>query len=90
MGINMSKTKEATAVAEPYISEYDQYAGTYKFEPLGVETEHGFFAVDRAPTWLIEGQKVLVGGLCEYASAEEANQGDRVPIRMTIKTLDPL
>lgn len=86
----MSKKQEATAAAEPFISEYDAYAGTYSVEPLGVNTDAGFFPVDRAPLWLIDGQKVLIAGRCEYASVEESQDCQRVPTRMTITNVTPL
>ena len=85
----MRKAKEATAIAGPTISEYDQYYGVYDRKGMTLKTENGVIALDRCPVWLIDGQTVLLGGQCEYPCQESSQDCNRVPSRMAVKTCHP-
>lgn len=80
------KRQDVTASAEPYISEYDQYAGIYRADPPRIDTENGSFALTTPLSEMFSGQKVLVGGRCRYKTVREANLGSKTPIEMEVST----
>jgi len=46
--------------------------------------------LDRCPVWLVDGQEVILTGVCEYPSDDEATRKGRIPTRMTITQVTPL
>lgn len=68
----------------------DVFSGVYRRSTMELETKDGIVPLDRCPVWLIDGQEVVLTGVCEYPTEDEATRKGRVPTRMTITNVTPL
>ena len=91
MGISMSKkSKESTEAIEPFVSEYDVYAGIYRAHPPRIEVGKDSFPIgDALEAKFTDGMEVIVGGRCCYASVADSQNCGRLPVSMAVKTCVP-
>ena len=84
------KSKESTEAVEPFVSEYDVYAGIYRAHPPRIEVGKASFPLgDALEPKFTDGMDVIVGGRCEYKTLADSQDCGRLPVSMAVKTCVP-